>query len=217
MSNPTIKFKRALRDIFKRNVPADDFVGYEKLVAFIKKRSLQRLDGDVIEIGAFMGGGTVKLAEFASKYGKKVYAIDTFEPGLDQTVSKSGITARAVYDAYLEGRSMWEVYEETTSGFDNIITIREDSRKIKFAREQKFIFGFIDGCHQEAFVTNDFYIVWPHLVSGGVLGLHDYKYHDWPEVTQAVDKLIDRHRDEIGEIHEVQGKYDILSVLLVKK
>jgi SAM-dependent methyltransferase len=195
----------------------DDFVGYEKLVAFIKKRSLQRLDGDIIEIGAFMGGGTIKLAEFAGKYGKKVYAIDTFEPGLDQTVSKSGITARAVYDAYLEGRSMWEVYKKTTSGFDNIITIREDSRKIKFAREQKFIFGFIDGCHQEAFVTNDFYIVWPHLVSGGVLGLHDYKYHDWPEVTQAVDKLIDRHREEIGEIHEVQGKYDILSVLLVKK
>ncbi len=195
----------------------DDFVGYEKLVVFIKKRSLQRLDGDIIEIGAFMGGGTIKLAEFAGKYGKKVYAIDTFEPGLDQTVSKSGITARAVYDAYLEGHSMWEIYEETTSGFDNIITIREDSRKIKFAREQKFIFGFIDGCHQEAFVTNDFYIVWPHLVSGGVLGLHDYKYHDWPEVTQAVDKLIDRHRDEIGEIHEVQGKYDILSVLLVKK
>ncbi len=201
----------------KGKARADDFVGYEKLVAFIKKRSLQRLDGDIIEIGAFMGGGTIKLAEFARKYGKKVYAIDTFEPGLDQTVSKSGITARAVYDAYLEGRSMWEVYEETTSGFDNIITIREDSRKVKFAREQKFIFGFIDGCHQEAFVTNDFYIVWPHLVSGGVLGLHDYKYHDWPEVTQAVDKLIDRHRDEIGEIHEIQGKYDILSVLLVKK
>jgi hypothetical protein len=200
----------------KGKARADDFVGYEKLVAFIKKRSLQRLDGDLIEIGAFMGGGTIKLAKFARKYGKKVYAIDTFEPGFDQTVSKSGVTARAVYDAYLEGRSMWEVYKETTRGFDNIITIRKDSRKISFAREQKFIFGFIDGCHQETFVTNDFYIVWPHLVSGGVLGLHDYKYHDWPEVTQAVDKLIDTHRDEIGEIHEVQGKYDILSALLVK-
>ena len=68
MSNPTINFKRALRDIFKRNVPADDFVGYEKLVAFMKELSLHKLQGDIIEIGAFMGGGTIKQAQFARKY-----------------------------------------------------------------------------------------------------------------------------------------------------
>lgn len=217
MSNPTINFKRALRDIFKRNVPADDFVGYEKLVAFMKELSLHKLQGDIIEIGAFMGGGTVKLAKFAKKYGKEVYAVDTFEPVLDETVSKSGITACAVYQAFLEGRSMLEVYQETTRGFDNIITIREDSKKVKFDKEQKFVFGFVDGCHQRAYVNNDFYVIWPNLVSGGALGFHDYKYDDWPEVTQAVDELIDEHNNEIREVHEIEGKYGILSVLLIKK
>ena len=217
MSNPTINFKRALRDIFKRNVPTDDFVGYEKLVAFMKELSLHKLQGDIIEIGAFMGGGTVKLAKFAKKYGKEVYAVDTFEPILDETVSKSGITACAVYQAFLEGRSMLEVYQETTRGFDNIITIREDSKKVKFDKEQKFVFGFVDGCHQRAYVNNDFYVIWPNLVSGGALGFHDYKYDDWPEVTQAVDELIDKHNNEIREVHEIEGKYGILSVLLIKK
>ena len=112
MNNSTINSKRALRDILKHNVPADDFVGYEKLVAFMRERSLQKLEGDIIEIGAFMGGGTIKLAKFARKYGKKVYAVDTFEPALDKTVSKSGVTQCAVYQAFLEGRSMLEVYQE---------------------------------------------------------------------------------------------------------
>lgn len=178
---------------------------------------MQKLDGDIVEIGAFMGGGTIKLAKFAKKHDKKVYAIDTFEPGLDKTMSKSGVTARDVYEAFLQGRSMLEAYQETTRGFDNIITIREDSRKVKFNKGQKFIFGFVDGCHQLTYVKNDFYLIWPNLVSGGALGFHDYKYDDWPEVTQAVDKLINKHKNEISEVYEIEGKYGIKSVLLIKK
>ncbi len=195
----------------------DDFVGYENLVAFIQKRALQKLAGDIIEIGAFKGGGTVKLAKFAKKYGKKVYVIDIFEPSLDQTMSQSGVTAFEVYQAYLGGRSMLEVYQEATRGFDNIVTIQEDSMKVRFSEEQKFIFGFIDGCHQQAYVENDFHIIWPNLVSGGALGCHDYKYDDWPEVTRAVAKLMDEHKNEISEVHEIAGSYGISSILLIKK
>lgn len=212
-----INFKSLLSNILKPKLHADDFVGYENLIAFMKERSLQKLEGDIIEIGAFMGGGTIKLAKFAKKYGKKVYAIDTFEPDLDKTISKSGATAYDVYEAFLQGHSMLEVYQETTRGFDNIITIKEDSRKVKFNEEQKFIFGFVDGCHQQDYVNNDFYIIWPNLVPGGILGLHDYKYDDWPEVTQAIEKLMDKHKNEISEVYEIEGEYSILSVLLIKK
>ena len=112
---------------------------------------------------------------------------------------------------------MFEVYQEATRGFDNIVTIKGDSMKVRFPEEQKFIFGFIDGCHQRAYVENDFSIIWPRLVSRGALGIHDYRYDDWPEVTQAVDKLLAEHKDEISEVHEIEGSYGISSVLLVKK
>jgi cephalosporin hydroxylase len=196
---------------------ASEFVGYENLIHFMEKRELQKLEGDIIEIGAYMGGGTVKLAKFARKYGKKVYTIDIFDPRLDETIGKGGVKACDVYQAFLYGRSMLEVYQETTQGFDNIITIKEDSRKIKFSEEQKFIFGFVDGCHQQAYVENDFHVIWPNLVAGGVISFHDYKFDDWPEVTQAVDRLLDMHRSEISEIYEIEGKCNILSILLVKK
>ena len=66
----------------------EEYVGYENLIRFIEDRELQHLDGDIIEIGAYMGGGTVKLAGFAKKYHKKVFAVDTFDPGVDRTVGR---------------------------------------------------------------------------------------------------------------------------------
>jgi len=195
----------------------DDFVRYEVLIEFIKQHALHELEGDIIEIGAYMGRGTAKLAKLAQRYNRKVYAIDVFDPSLDRTTSRSGIKAGDVYEAFLKGRSMLEAYQESTRAFGNIITVREDSKKVSFPEGQNFIFGFIDGCHQEAYVENDFYVIWPHLVSGGVVGLHDYKFDDWPEVTEAADRLIHKHKSEIREVYEIEGKYNILSLLLVKK
>jgi len=195
----------------------DEFVGYENLISFVEERALHKSEGDIVEIGAYMGGGTVKLAEFAKKYGKKVYAIDIFDPSLDKTIGKGGVKACEVYQAFLYGRSMLEVYQETIRGFDNIITIKDDSKKVKFPREQKFVFGFVDGCHQQAYVENDFHVIWPNLVPGGVIGFHDYKFDDWPEVTKAVDRLMEAHRSEISEVYEIEGNYGIFSILLVKK
>jgi predicted O-methyltransferase YrrM len=214
-SDPVIR--RVSRKISGLEDDPDDFVGYEVLIDFMDQQALHELEGDIIEIGVYMGRGTAKLAKFAQRYGKRVYAVDVFDPSLDSTISKSGMKAADVYEAFLQGRSMLEAYRESIRGFNNIVTIREDSKKISFPEEQRFIFGFIDGCHQQSYVENDFYIIWPHLISGGVLGFHDYKFDDWPEVTEAADKLIRAHRREISEAYEVEGKYNILSLLLIKK
>jgi hypothetical protein len=210
------RVRRLSRRVLLEDDP-DDFVGYEVLVDFIRRRRLQKLEGDIIEIGAYMGRGTARLANFARRYGKKVYAIDTFDPGLDATVSKSGIRAGDVYRAFLKGRSMLETYQESIRGFDNVITVKADSRRVTFPSGQKFVFGFIDGRHQRAYVEDDFNFIWPHIVTGGVLGLHDYKFDDWPEVTRAAQKLMCEHGREISAAYEIEGKYDILSLLLVKK
>ena len=164
-----------------------------------------------------MGRGTAKLARFAQRYNRKVYAVDTFDPRLDTTVSKRGIKAADVYEAFLQGRSMFEAYRESTRSLGNIVTIREDSKRVSFPETQKFIFGFIDGCHKQEYVENDFHVIWPHVVSRGVVGFHDYKYDDWPEVTKAANKLVQAYRAEISEAYEIEGKYNILSLVLVKK
>jgi hypothetical protein len=66
-------------------------------------------------------------------------------------------------------------------------------------------------------VEHDFNLIWPHLVSGGALGLHDYRFDDWPEVTKAINKLMHDYENELAEAYEIEGKYNILSLLLIKK
>ncbi len=188
---------------------AIDFVGYEVLIEFIREHSLQRLPGDMIEIGVFSGGGTVKLAGFARKYGKKVYAVDIFDPCADKTETPDGVKMSDIYQAFLEGRSQLEVYQETTRRFDNIVTIREDSKKVRFPGEQKFMFGFIDGNHRPDYIRNDFHIVWRNLVPNGVLGFHDYN-SELPEVTETINSLMSEHEAEIISTHEIREKHIIL-------
>lgn len=187
----------------------NDFVGYEVLIDFMEKRGLQKLEGDIIEIGAFMGGGTIKLARFAQKCSKKVYAVDIFDPRSDRTPDRNGVKMCDIYQAFLQGRSQLEVYQQTTHAFGNIVTINMDSKKVSFHKGQKFIFGFIDGNHHPDYVRNDFNLIWGHLVPGGSVGFHDYNF-DLPEVTKAIDGLIYEHKHEINEVHEIKQSHIVI-------
>ncbi|MBE0480814.1 MAG: class I SAM-dependent methyltransferase [Dehalococcoidia bacterium] len=186
-----------------------DFVGYEVLIEFIEERRLYELEGDIIEIGSFMGGGTAKLARYAARYGKKAYAVDVFDITRDTTPGADGTPMCDVYQAFLEGRSQAEVYAETIKGLDNVVTIAGDSRGVRLPEGQAFMFGFIDGNHQPEYVTNDFYLVWRCLVPGGAVAFHDYGC-ELPEVTAAIDGLVERHRDEIENVEEIREKHIIL-------
>ncbi len=197
------------RRILAPKAPPTDLVGYEALIDFIKKHSLHHLEGDLIEIGVFTGGGTVKLARFARRYHKRVYAVDIFNPGADKTETPDGVRMCDIYQAFLEGRSQLEAYRETTRRFDNIVTICRDSRRVRFPGEQKFMFGFIDGNHHPDYVRNDFYIVWHNLTASGVLGFHDYN-SELPEVTETINALMAEHAADISQTHEIREKHIIL-------
>lgn len=188
---------------------ANDFVGYEVLIDFLDQRQLHKLNGDLVEIGAFMGGGTVKLAKYAQEHGKKVYVIDVFDPKYDDSQDTTGTRMCDIYEAFLHGRSQAELYQQATQPFDNIVTIEKDSKEVRFPQEQRLIFGFIDGNHHPEYVRNDFHIIWCNLVPGGIVGFHDYNF-DLPEITQAIDKLIDEHKEEIEDTHEFKDKYILL-------
>jgi predicted O-methyltransferase YrrM len=186
-----------------------DFVGYEVLVDFMSERSLHEIEGDIVEIGVFLGGGTAKLAEYGRRHGKRVFAIDIFDPDCDLTRNVDGTRMCDIYQAFLEGQSQRDIYRETTKGFDNIVTVDTDSREVEFPAEQRFVFGFIDGNHDPEYVRSDFHLVWNSLSPGGVVGFHDYDF-DLPEVTAAVNRLVDDHRREISEVLQLEEKHIVL-------
>lgn len=200
------------------HLTSKDLVGYEKLIDFINEREAFKLDGHIVEIGVLFGGGTAKLAKFAKAHKKNVYAIDVFDPHFDGSQNLEGVKMSTQYRIRrllvggFKNKSQFEVFKETTRGFDNVIVMKEDSKNVNFSPTEKFMFCFIDGNHTSEYVMNDFYKVWTNLVPGGVIGFHDYN-GDIPDVTKAVDYLIEKHQNEIEEVfHENYG-----SLMLIVK
>ncbi|MEM3448455.1 MAG: class I SAM-dependent methyltransferase [Nitrososphaerota archaeon] len=178
-----------------------DMVGYETLIKVFEKERLMQLQGDIVEIGAFIGGGTRKLASYTCQFNKKIYVIDIFDPSADLTINKSGDSMADIYTRNLQkiGMTMFDAYWYNIGRHHNVVTIHKDSKKYKFSSDQKFCFAFIDGNHSPEYVINDFYIVWKHLVPGGIIAFHDYG-HDLPQVTETINRLCKKHINEIEKI-----------------
>jgi len=181
--------------------PGTDLVGYEGLIEFYRARRLGNVPGDLVEIGAFRGGGTYKLAKFLEMLGsdKKVYTIDCFDIHADQTENLEGLRMSEIYEAKLEGHSQRQVFNRVTASATNIVVIAGDSKEVELPCDE-VSFAFVDGNHADDYVVNDFYLVWGKLSPGGAIAFHDYEY-DLPNVTRSIDDLCLRHADEIAEIH----------------
>jgi len=201
------KIKKFIKDyIFIRKYGFDppprfsDMSGYEILLDTILQQRLYKLEGDFVEIGVFLGGGTYKLSKLLEKLksDKKIYAIDIFDPEFDKTICTSGVAMSNLYKRILKNKNQHEIYNEITKDCNNVITLVEDSKKVSLPCE-KISFAYIDGNHSSEYVKNDFYLVWNKLVSGGIVAFDDYGY-DLPQVTKAIHILIGEQNNNILKI-----------------
>lgn len=176
-----------------------DLVGYETLIDFMQTKGIFGLPGDVVEVGAFCGGGTYKLARSLLRrhLSKKVYAMDCFDISFDETKCTAGIRMAELYAHSLRSRSQKEVFRNVTQGLRNVVVIAADSRTVSLPT-RAVCFAFIDGNHAPDYVRNDFHLVWQKLSPGGVVAFHDYG-HDLPTVTSTLDDLCAQHRNEVQE------------------
>jgi hypothetical protein len=174
-----------------------DLSGYEVLMDSILKYKLYQLDGDFVEIGVFLGGGTYKLSKLIGRVNraKRIFAVDIFDPDFDKTFCAQGVTMKDIYLKLLNGESQYEIYKQVTKNCKNLVTIIGDSKKIDIPCE-KIVFSYIDGNHSPDYVKNDFYKVWEKVVSGGVVVFDDYGY-DLPQVTETIDVLIENEKQGV--------------------
>lgn len=177
-----------------------DMSGYDPLLDLIIQQRIYQLEGDFVEIGVFLGGGTYKLSKLLERLGvnKKVYAIDIFNPEFDITINIQGNAMSEIYKRALNAKNQYDIYREIIKNCPNIHTIVGDSKKI-FLPCEKIAFTFIDGNHSPDYVKNDFYLVWDKLVSKGVVAFDDYGY-DIPHVTQAINQLIEENSCHISKV-----------------
>jgi hypothetical protein len=177
-----------------------DRVGYEVLLEEIERHRLDQVEGDVLEIGALLGGGTVKLCGWFGRTApeKRVIAVDVFDPAFDKTITAAGWTMEDLYANWVGDRDQRAVFDGVTEGCTNLTTIAGDSAAVEIPSE-RLAFAFVDGNHSPEYVRSDFELVWQRLTSGGIAAFHDYGA-DLPEVTTALHGRIGDHADEIARL-----------------
>jgi hypothetical protein len=185
---------------FEPPPPWSDWVGYEVLLEVIDRRGIADVEGDVLEIGALLGGGTAKLCRWlaANASDKRVITVDVFDPAFDPTTTMEGWPMRDLYVHALGDRDQRAVFDEVTSGCKNLVVVPGDSTTIDIPAD-RLAFAFVDGSHVAEDVRSDFETVWTRLSPGGVVAFHDYG-GDLPGVTHTVHRCVGEHAEEIVRI-----------------
>ena len=181
---------------------------YDVLLDIICDRDLLSLEGDVVEVGAFLGGGTYCLSKLCYQHtpDKKVIAVDVFEPDSDDTPSACGHTMCELYRRLLDKRkgTQWEVFQRVTAGLKNVVVVREDSALVELPCE-RICFAYIDGNHAFDYVVGDFELVWRRLVHGGVVVFDDYPGL-MASVRRGIHHVVGVHGEEIGRIETLSAR-----------
>jgi hypothetical protein len=185
---------------FEPPPPWSDWVGYDTLLAEIERNGLARVEGDVLEIGSFLGGGTAKLCGWLARHSpdKRVITVDVFDPSFDPTTTLQGWPMGELYAKALEGRQQRDVFDEVTAGCSNLVAVAGDSTTVEIPAE-RLAFAFIDGSHVAEHVRADFETAWERLSPGGIAAFHDYG-GDVPGVTHTLHERIGAHAGEIARV-----------------
>ena len=185
---------------FEPPPPWSDWVGYETLLEEVERHAVANVEGDVLEIGALLGGGTAKLCEWFARnsHGKRVIAVDVFDPSFDPTTTIEGWPMRELYAGALGGRAQREVFDSVTAACRNLVVVAGDSTNVDLPTD-RLAFAFVDGSHVAEAVRADFNSVWQRLSPGGLVAFHDYGAN-LPGVTHTLHRCIGEHADEIVRV-----------------
>ena len=177
-----------------------DSVGYEILLDEIERHGIAAVDGDVLEIGALLGGGTAKLCGWFARTspGKRVITVDVFDPAFDPTATVEGWAMPDLYALRLGGRDQREVFDEVTTGCRNLVVVAGDSTTVPIPTE-RLAFAFVDGSHVPDDVRADFETVWSRLSPGGIVAFHDYG-GDLPALTATLHECVGARAGEIARL-----------------
>ena len=170
---------------------------YDFAIDFFNQHDGGNVEGDVLELGCFLGFGTAKLAASAQTHGKTVHTADYFGVDFGKPEMVTSVSGRRYLKLY-HGQTQREVFDQITRKYSNIEVYAGDITKLEFPESQRFAFSFIDAAHEYEEVEYYLKLSWSHMTPGGVLALNDYLNPETPEVTQAADDFVSKSQDMIA-------------------
>jgi hypothetical protein len=147
------------------------------------KQILNDVEGNIGELGVYLGNSAALLAHYARLYERQLFLFDTFE-GFDQRdlVDVDQSKKRQFTDASLDG--VRALVGDTNVRF---IKGRFPESIPPDAHAERFCIAHIDcDLYEPAKAGLEFF--YPRLSPGGLLIVHDYGNSYWPGIRRAVDE-----------------------------
>jgi predicted O-methyltransferase YrrM len=137
---------------------------------------------NALEIGSYLGASTCYLAAALAESGGHLFCVDTWQ---NQTMPEGEL------DTFLE-------FQNNIAGFQqNITMVRKYSQDLSYSDINKPLhLVFLDGDHSYSAVKNDFAIVSPWIVEGGVLAMHDCTYFE--SVSRTLGEILATGNWQLG-------------------
>ncbi|GAX91992.1 class I SAM-dependent methyltransferase [Effusibacillus lacus] len=158
---------------------------WEMITLFLLPSMVDEIEGQIVEIGTWMGKSAICLglgSQYVSRKKKKIVTIDTFD-------------CRGRFGS-LKRESTLEEFKTNISQFeltDRVDCIIGDSRLVKDQVTDPISLLFIDGDHSFEGVWNDIKNYSEKISEGGLIVFHDYGYPGEPDVAKVVDQFLDRN------------------------
>ncbi|BFM08792.1 class I SAM-dependent methyltransferase [Halioxenophilus aromaticivorans] len=156
-----------------------------------------------LEVGSYCGKSTIYLASACQAHGSVVYAVDHHR-GSEEHQPGEEYHDPALYD------SQYEVMDSFREFRRNMVAARVEDAVVPIVARSEVAaklwhtplgLAFIDGGHSELAAQTDYSCWAPHVVSGGILAIHDL----FPDPTQGGQAPINIWRQALasGEFEEV--------------
>ena len=150
---------------------------------------LNRINGNIAELGVYKGSTACVLADYAEKYNRKLYLFDTFT-GFDES-DKTGIDKNRTEnfaDTSLNYVKRHVGHESNTIYYVGYFPETIDAD----CWNEKFSFVHID-CDLYKPIKEGLIFFYERMEVGGFIVVHDYLSGRWEGATQAVDEFCEQY------------------------
>ena len=141
-------------------------------IPLIVRRCLEQCDGDLIEIGTYLGGTTAVLVDLARRYNRKVICLDNFQGGDDWKLDEIGMQFKAKLSGWRDVVEFHEIDAHT-----------DEARRL--IQSRRYAWAMSDDGHSKEAHVHELLSLMP-VVNCGILV--DDVYH--PGVREAIEEVL---------------------------
>ena len=162
---------------------------------FIYEQCVAAPPGHFIEIGVLFGksASIIAGAIVDRKASEKLFAIDPFS----LAGNKHDEYVHRVTHGEKNSFATFEHLALKLGYFEKVIPIATYSTLCLPHLDIRTAFAFIDGCHEEEDVWEDFSLIYPKLVPGAIVLFHDALNGPFPGIMRAIGRIKDHYSDSV--------------------